>query len=132
MPIYEYLCPKCHKIFEEWTRAAGNDARDALQPCPHCEQPSPRVMSQTSFVLKGEGWYVSDYGYRKGIKEDGKDLSNADSKAADNVAAKPADGAVADDAPKPSATETAADKKAEKPKATKKNAARRRADASAP
>ena len=23
-------------------------------------------MSQTSFVLKGGGWYVDDYGYRKG------------------------------------------------------------------
>jgi hypothetical protein len=29
-------------------------------------------MSQTSFVLKGGGWYVSDYGYRKGIREEGE------------------------------------------------------------
>ena len=42
----------------------------AQEPCPDCGTPSPRVMSHTSFVLKGGGWYVSDYGYRKGIKDE--------------------------------------------------------------
>ncbi|GAB1255140.1 FmdB family zinc ribbon protein [Desulfovibrio falkowii] len=41
------------------------------EPCPKCGAASPRIMSQTSFVLKGGGWYVDDYGYRKGIKEEG-------------------------------------------------------------
>ena len=68
MPIYEYECPKCGKVFEEWGRAAESHKHEN---CPACETPSPRIMSRTSFVLKGNGWYVSDYGYRKGISEDG-------------------------------------------------------------
>lgn len=68
MPIYEYECPKCGKVFEEWAKSseAHKDAK-----CPVCGTLSPRIMSRTSFVLKGDGWYVSDYGYRKGITEDG-------------------------------------------------------------
>lgn len=67
MPIYEYECPKCGKVFEEWGKAS-----DSLkeEQCPVCGTPSPRIISRTSFVLKGDGWYVSDYGYRKGISED--------------------------------------------------------------
>ena len=67
MPIYEYKCPACGEVFEEF--AKSSDAhKDA--PCPKCGAQSPRIISRTSFVLKGDGWYVSDYGYRKGIKED--------------------------------------------------------------
>ena len=39
------------------------------EPCPDCGTPSPRLISHTSFVLKGGGWYVTDYGYRKGVNE---------------------------------------------------------------
>lgn len=68
MPIYEFECPKCKKVFEEWTKSS--DAHKT-EPCPVCGTPSKRIMSRTSFVLKGDGWYVSDYGYRKGITEEG-------------------------------------------------------------
>lgn len=67
MPIYEYKCPKCGNVFEEWGKASESHREEA---CPVCGTPSPRIMSRTSFVLKGDGWYVSDYGYRKGITED--------------------------------------------------------------
>ena len=67
MPIYEYQCPNCQQVFEEWTHVTDMQAQE---PCPDCGTPSPRVMSHTSFVLKGGGWYVSDYGYRKGIKDE--------------------------------------------------------------
>ena len=68
MPIYEYQCPKCGNVFEEWAKASEAHKEE---PCPKCGTPSPRIISRTSFVLKGDGWYVSDYGYRKGITEDG-------------------------------------------------------------
>lgn len=68
MPIYEYQCPKCQRVFEEWVKASDAHGQE---PCPDCGTPSPRIISQTSFVLKGGGWYVSDYGYSKGISEDG-------------------------------------------------------------
>lgn len=67
MPIYEYKCPNCQKVFEEWTHVTDMHAQE---PCPECGTSSPRVMSHMSFVLKGGGWYVSDYGYRKGIKDE--------------------------------------------------------------
>ena len=68
MPIYEYQCPKCQHTFEEWVKASESHGQE---PCPKCGEPSPRIMSHTSFVLKGGGWYVSDYGYRKGVTAEG-------------------------------------------------------------
>ncbi len=73
MPIYEYRCPKCQKIFEEWSNITEDHPEE---PCPDCGTASPRIMSSTSFVLEGGGWYVTDYGYRKGVKEEKKDSSS--------------------------------------------------------
>jgi putative FmdB family regulatory protein len=61
MPIYEYRCNECHQVFEEWTKHM-EDAQSPL--CPICDSPAERIISNTSFVLKGEGWYVTDYGYK--------------------------------------------------------------------
>ncbi|MBO4301102.1 MAG: zinc ribbon domain-containing protein [Desulfovibrio sp.] len=74
MPIYEFRCPKCQKNFEEWVRLADAHGQE---PCPECGALSPRIMSHTSFVLKGGGWYVSDYGYRKGVHEEGTQPSES-------------------------------------------------------
>ena len=93
MPIYEYQCPKCQHTFEEWVKASESHGQE---PCPKCGEPSPRIMSQTSFVLKGGGWYVSDYGYRKGVNEEG--ASSAGSSASGDAAA-PAGGKAAEKAP---------------------------------
>ena len=60
MPIYEYACPKCRRSFEEWLRSS-DDAE--TQPCPDCGTPSARVLSNTSFILKGGGWFASSYGH---------------------------------------------------------------------
>ena len=60
MPIYEYACPHCQKTFEEWLRS-GDDAE--TQPCPDCGTPCRRVISNTSFILKGGGWFASSYGH---------------------------------------------------------------------
>ena len=60
MPIYEYACPHCHKTFEEWLRS-GDDAE--TQPCPDCGETCHRVISNTSFILKGGGWFASSYGH---------------------------------------------------------------------
>ena len=68
MPIYEYQCPNCQNVFEEWVKLSEAHGEE---PCPKCGTKSPRLISHTSFVLKGGGWYVTDYGYRKGMKEDG-------------------------------------------------------------
>jgi putative FmdB family regulatory protein len=61
MPIYEYLCDNCHKVFEEWTKHIDDTV---TATCPECKGSAQRIVSNTSFVLKGGGWYVTDYGYR--------------------------------------------------------------------
>ena len=64
MPIYEYQCPQCQNVFEEWLKAS--EMTDTYA-CPQCGGEARHIMSHTSFVLKGGGWYVDDYGYRKGL-----------------------------------------------------------------
>ena len=57
MPIYEYRCRKCGE-FEVTQRI-----KDApLSRCPTCRGKVTKLMSSTSFQLKGSGWYVTDYG----------------------------------------------------------------------
>ncbi len=56
MPIYEYRCPKCG-TFETMQRIT----EAPLKRCPTCKSKVERMMSRTSFVLKGSGWYATDY-----------------------------------------------------------------------
>ena len=60
MPIYEYRCEKCGD-FEHTQRIT--DA--PLQRCPTCKRKVRRLISNTSFQLKGSGWYVTDYARAK-------------------------------------------------------------------
>ena len=57
MPIYEYKCSKCGEIFEAFQKI--ND--DPLTHCKYCKGTVERILSQTSFQLKGSGWYLTDY-----------------------------------------------------------------------
>ena len=66
MPIYEYRCGNCHKIFEEWRRHIDEDVRC---PCPECKNIAERIVSNTTFMLKGGGWYATDYGNRKNAEQ---------------------------------------------------------------
>lgn len=79
MPIYEYQCSQCHHVFEEWLKASEMTEG---QTCPQCGGEAHHILSQTSFVLKGGGWYVDDYGYRKGIKEGADTTSSTSGEAA--------------------------------------------------
>ncbi len=63
MPIYEYLCKKCGE-FEVTQRIT--DA--PLAKCPTCRAKVTKLISSTSFQLKGSGWYITDYG-RSGSKD---------------------------------------------------------------
>lgn len=58
MPIYEYRCAQCQNVFEEWLKSFDDDAPN----CPNCGGQAERIMSNTTFVLKGGGWYVTEYG----------------------------------------------------------------------
>lgn len=60
MPIYEYRCSDCQQVFEEWLKTFD----EAPRACPVCGGSADRIVSNTTFVLKGGGWYVTDYGNR--------------------------------------------------------------------
>ena len=63
MPVYVYRCPKCGKVFEATRRMA--DRNDPIE-CPECGQStSEQVPTKASFVLKGTGWYATDYKGKK-------------------------------------------------------------------
>ena len=57
MPIYEYECTKCGTIEE----AIQKFSDDPLKSCKHCSGRLQKLVSHTSFHLKGTGWYVTDY-----------------------------------------------------------------------
>jgi putative FmdB family regulatory protein len=61
MPTYEYRCSGCKKDFEIVQRIT----EDPLKECPECGRPVERLIAATSFILKGGGWYQSDYGKRE-------------------------------------------------------------------
>ena len=98
-------------MFEKFAKSADAH-KDAA--CPVCGTESPRIISRTSFVLKGDGWYVSDYGYRKGIKDDSGAGAGAPVPAPPSKPAKQGEKSLAkkEDAPKPLKKTPAKDAKA--------------------
>ncbi len=57
MPIYEYECAGCGRIAE----AIQKFSDKPLKTCSACSGKLHRLISQSSFHLKGTGWYVTDY-----------------------------------------------------------------------
>lgn len=68
MPIYEYECSQCHQPSDALQKV--NDPPP--ESCPHCgaRNTLSRLLSRTSFVLKGGGWYADLYSSSK-PKSDG-------------------------------------------------------------
>jgi putative FmdB family regulatory protein len=61
MPIYEYRCKKCNNQIEVLQKFSDK----APTRCKKCGGRLEKMISQTAFQFKGEGWYVTDYA-RKG------------------------------------------------------------------
>ena len=57
MPTYEYHCDACGRDFEVRQRIS----EPALTKCDACGGAVRRLISAAPFILKGEGWYVTDY-----------------------------------------------------------------------
>jgi putative FmdB family regulatory protein len=57
MPIYEYKCEKCGSVIE----ALQKFSDEPLTTCSHCQGALNKLISHSSFHLKGSGWYVTDY-----------------------------------------------------------------------
>jgi putative FmdB family regulatory protein len=94
MPIYEYQCKACQHEFEREQRITEEPVKD----CPKCGAPQARrLISRTSFVLKGGGWYSDLYSSKAPAKDSGADG------AAKSDAAKP-------DSSKPDSSKSGSDK----------------------
>ncbi|MFQ5328607.1 MAG: FmdB family zinc ribbon protein [Thermodesulfobacteriota bacterium] len=80
MPIYEYKCKKCGKEFEMMQKFS--DA--PLTKCIHCTGKVEKLISQSSFALKGSGWYATDYAQKgkepKGEKPEACAVNDKDKK----------------------------------------------------
>lgn len=61
MPIYEYQCKSCGKVFEVFQGITDTP----VKTCRFCQGPIKRLISLSTFHLKGSGWYATDYGGKK-------------------------------------------------------------------
>lgn len=67
MPVYEYECGSCGGHFE-MTRKFSDPA---VTVCELCKASGVRkVLSPMAFVLKGSGWYATDYAGKKPSEAD--------------------------------------------------------------
>jgi putative FmdB family regulatory protein len=57
VPTYEYHCDGCGRDFEVKQRISESP----LTACDKCGGAVRRLISPAPFILKGEGWYVTDY-----------------------------------------------------------------------
>ena len=101
MPTYEYQCDACQRVFEVRQRIT----EAALTTCEACGGPVRRLLSPAPFILKGEGWYVTDYpseARKKALKSESSDKPAAKSDA--KADASKADGAKSEGAKSDGAT----------------------------
>jgi putative FmdB family regulatory protein len=77
MPIYEYSCKKCGKTIEVIQKFSD----PVMKKHQGCGGSLTKLVSASSFHLKGTGWYVTDYARKgKGGESEGS-ASSADSKS---------------------------------------------------
>lgn len=74
MPIYEYGCEACGHTFERLQKVSD----DPVKNCPECDGQDTvkKLISRSSFVLKGGGWYKDHYGL-KSSSSSGSDSSGS-------------------------------------------------------
>src|ERR1700741_963633 len=80
MPTYEYECPRCPRVFEVKQRIT----EPALETCERCGGPIHRLLAAAPFILKGGGWYVTDYpseSRKKALSNESGDKPSSSSEA---------------------------------------------------
>jgi putative FmdB family regulatory protein len=107
MPIYEYQCGKCG-TFEATQRITERP----LSRCPTCRGKVKKLISNTSFQLKGTGWYVTDYAR----KDNGKGADKGENGA--KPAAESKESKDTKSAPKAESKTESSSSKSEKPSST--------------
>jgi putative FmdB family regulatory protein len=78
MPIYEYECDKCGHAFEREQRMSD----PPVKTCPKCRgRKVTKLISRSSFVLKGGGWYADGYADASAKKKSGASDSGSTSES---------------------------------------------------
>ncbi len=62
MPYYEYECTKCGNHAEVFQKISDQP----IKKCELCKGKMKKLISQSTFHLKGSGWYVTDYASKSG------------------------------------------------------------------
>ena len=90
MPIYEYECSQCHQTSDALQKV--NDPPP--ETCPHCgaQNTLSRLLSRTSFVLKGGGWYADLYSSSKPKADGGESKPAAKTEGSGGGPSTPASG----------------------------------------
>ena len=57
MPVYEYECQSCNEVIEIWQSLS----EDPASTCPSCKGELKKIISKSSFQLKGGGWFADGY-----------------------------------------------------------------------
>jgi putative FmdB family regulatory protein len=87
MPIYEYECSQCHQTSDALQKV--NDPPP--EACPRCgaHNSLSRLLSRTSFVLKGGGWYADLYSSSKPKSEGAESKPAAKTEGSSGAASTP-------------------------------------------
>lgn len=93
MPVYEYECGGCEKVFEVQQRIADGP----LASCPDCGGEVRKLISMSSFQLKGSGWYNDGYSGRS--NDTAAPCASSPSAGKDAVAAPPCGGGACSNCP---------------------------------
>ena len=80
MPIYEYQCQSCRAVFEEWQ----SGFEEKRMECPECGAESRKLISHSSFHLKGSGWYADGYGGKSAGSSPGEAQQPVEAGSADS------------------------------------------------
>lgn len=62
MPIFEYECEKCKKITEKYVMT---NYENEYTICNGCGNKAKKIISNSTFVLKGGGWFAEGYSKEK-------------------------------------------------------------------
>jgi putative FmdB family regulatory protein len=84
MPVYEYECPACEKVYE--VHQGISDA--PLTSCSVCGGPVKKIISMSSFHLKGGGWYSDGYASGSSAQGEAKGATKGDTKGDTGTATK--------------------------------------------
>jgi putative FmdB family regulatory protein len=81
MPLYEYRCQRCGFVTEVLQKLSD----PPLRRCSVCKGKTEKMISRTSFQLKGGGWYTEGYGKSASESSASETAASSDSPASSDA-----------------------------------------------